>query len=98
MPNRLGQPSRATHTHLPQAATASPSSSSQPCRQSQQHRFAHLQEVYDEKAGLSQLEDLSKSPAGLTTDMTSLPGPSFSRLPSLPSRDSASLIAGYTLL
>ncbi|CDO74037.1 hypothetical protein BN946_scf185043.g87 [Trametes cinnabarina] len=81
MPNRLGQPSRVPHTHLAQAATSTSSSPSQAFRQppTLPHRFAHLQEVYDEKAGLSQPEDQSKSPAGLTSDMASLPGPSFSR-------------------
>ncbi|KAI9001221.1 hypothetical protein BD414DRAFT_474022 [Trametes punicea] len=80
MPNRLGQPSRLPHTHHAQTATTSANPSSQACSQpqSQPHRFAHLQEVYDEKAGLSPSETLSKSPAGLTADMSILPGPSFS--------------------
>ncbi|KAI0663065.1 hypothetical protein C8Q70DRAFT_955790 [Cubamyces menziesii] len=75
MPNRLGQSSRIPHTHTTQPV--SPQTCSQP--QPQPYRFAHLQEVYDEKASLSQLEGTSKSPAGLPADMSPQPGPSFSR-------------------
>ncbi|KAI0370254.1 hypothetical protein BV20DRAFT_944369 [Pilatotrama ljubarskyi] len=80
MPNRLGQPSRVPHT-LPAQVPAQPGpSSSSPCCQPQPHRFAHIQEVVDEKAGLSQLDGVSKRPSGLHAD-ASLPGPSFSRSP-----------------
>ncbi|KAI0771886.1 hypothetical protein BD413DRAFT_475053 [Trametes elegans] len=80
-PTRLGQPSRIPLTVTTQASPQPAPSSSPVCRQPQpqQHpnRFAHLQEVYDEKAALSQPESASKNLAPLST--SPLPGPSFSR-------------------
>ncbi|KAI0356612.1 hypothetical protein OH77DRAFT_1400742 [Trametes cingulata] len=82
MPNRLGQPSRVPHTlHVQVPAQPGPSSSQACCQpQPKPHRFAHIQEVVDEKASLSQLYDMSRRPLGLNAD-ASLPGPSFSRSP-----------------
>ncbi|KAH9853741.1 hypothetical protein C2E23DRAFT_727580 [Lenzites betulinus] len=75
MPNRLG------HPHTPYAQ---PGPSHPPTSTPQPHRFAHLQEVYGEKASLSQLEGSSKRPAGPTPDRSPLPGPAYPYSPVAP--------------
>ena len=78
-PPRPGQPSRVAplhHTSPRQPASPlSPSTSRTP--QPLPHRFAHIQDVYDEKAHPTQLHDLQTGPRpGLTTDMSPIAGPS----------------------
>ncbi|KAI0829473.1 hypothetical protein BC628DRAFT_1315049 [Trametes gibbosa] len=70
MPNRLGQP----HTPHAQPGPSHPPTCTPPTPQP--HRFAHIQEVYDEKASLSQPEG-TRRPAGLTPGLSPLPGPAF---------------------
>ncbi|RDX53161.1 hypothetical protein OH76DRAFT_1399785 [Lentinus brumalis] len=81
IPPRLGQPSTARPLspgpHPPSSSRTSRPQHPQP--QLPPHRFAHLQEVvFDEKAGLSQLENMSRRPA----DLSPIAGPSsFSHSP-----------------
>ncbi|KAI0751382.1 hypothetical protein C8Q80DRAFT_1098216 [Daedaleopsis nitida] len=75
-PYRPGQPSRVS---LSRPVSPAPATSSSPYVHPQPHPFIHLQEVYDDKAGLSQRDDMSKRPAGQTLDMSPIAGPSFSR-------------------
>ncbi|EJF62954.1 hypothetical protein DICSQDRAFT_83731 [Dichomitus squalens LYAD-421 SS1] len=73
--SRPGQPSRGTP--LRPASPALPASSSSPrtyrTPQPLPHRFAHIQDIYDEKAEFSQLQDLSKRPP---PDSSPIAGPS----------------------
>lgn len=74
MPNRLGHSDRAP-SPLAQPGPSNPPACSQ--LPSQPHRFAHIQEVIDEKGSSSQREGTSKKPAGLTAGMSPLPGSVF---------------------
>lgn len=74
MPNRLGHSDRAP-SPLTQPGPSNPPACCQPPLQP--HRFAHIQEVVDEKGSSSQREGMSKKPAGLTAGMSPLPGSVF---------------------